>query len=91
MWFHAIENTLATKEEKATVLHYVISQLYNPCSWRIHIAKTEASVEASVSRYGLHGPSMFAVKAKIDGVLYNQASSVTFDETSSYWSALKSS
>ena len=30
---------------------------------------------------------MFAVKAKIYGVLYNQASSVAFDETSSYWSA----
>ena len=39
----------------------------------------------------LHGPSMFAVKAKIYGVLYNQASSVAFDETSIYWSALKSS
>ena len=38
----------------------------------------------------LHGPSMFAVKAKIYGVLYNQASSIAFDETSSYWSALKS-
>ena len=34
---------------------------------------------------------MFAVKAKIYGVLYNQASSIAFDETSSYWSALKSS
>ena len=32
---------------------------------------------------------MFAVKAKIYGVLYNQASSIAFDETSSYWSALK--
>ena len=39
----------------------------------------------------LHGPSMFAVKAKIYGVLYNQAGSIAFDETSSYWSALKSS
>ena len=39
----------------------------------------------------LHGPYMFAVKAKIDGVLYNQSSSIAFDETSSYWSALKSS
>ena len=38
-----------------------------------------------------HGPSMFAVKAKIYGVLYKQASSIAFDETSSYWSALKSS
>ena len=32
---------------------------------------------------------MFAVKAKINGVLYNQSSSITFDETSSYWSAPK--
>ena len=39
----------------------------------------------------LHGPTMFAAKAKIYGVLYNQASSIAFDETSSYWSALKSS
>ena len=30
---------------------------------------------------------MFDVKAKIYGVLYNQASSIAFDETSSYWSA----
>ena len=45
------------------------------------------------SRYEgvLHGPSMFAVKAKIYGVLYNQASSIPFGETSSYWTALKSS
>ena len=39
----------------------------------------------------LHGPSMLAVKAKIYGVLYKQSSSIGFDETSSYWSALKSS
>ena len=32
---------------------------------------------------------MLAVKAKMYGVLYNQASSIAFDETSSYWSALK--
>ena len=41
------------------------------------------------SKAVLHGLSMFAVKAKIYGVLYNQASSIAFDETSSYWSALK--
>ena len=34
---------------------------------------------------------MFDVKAKIYGVIYNQPSSIAFDETSSYWSALKSS
>ena len=39
----------------------------------------------------LHGSSMFAVRAKIYGVLYNQVSSIAFDETSSYWSALKRS
>ena len=38
----------------------------------------------------LHGPTMFAVKAKIYGVPYNQSSSIAFDETSSYWSAPKS-
>ena len=32
----------------------------------------------------LHSPSMFAVKAKIYGVLYKQSSSIAFDETSSY-------
>ena len=37
----------------------------------------------------LHGPSMLAVKAKIYGVLYKHSSSIAFDETSSYWSALK--
>ena len=39
----------------------------------------------------LHGPSMFAVKAKISGVLYNPPSSIDFNETSSYWSTPKSS
>ena len=38
----------------------------------------------------LHGPSMFAVKVKIYGALHNQSSSIAFDETSPYWSALKS-
>ena len=32
---------------------------------------------------------MFAVKAKIYGVLYKQSSSIAFDGTSSSWSALK--
>ena len=32
---------------------------------------------------------MLAVKAKIYGVLYKKYSSIAFDETSSYWSALK--
>ena len=41
--------------------------------------------------FRLHGPAMFAVKVKIYGVLYKQSSSIVFDETSSYWSALKSS
>ena len=37
----------------------------------------------------LYGPSMFAVKAKIYGVFYNQSSSIASDERSSYWSAPK--
>ena len=37
----------------------------------------------------LHGPSIFANKAKIYGVFYNQSSSIAFDETSSYWTAPK--
>ena len=28
----------------------------------------------------LHGPSMFAVKAKIYGAVYNQSNSIAFDE-----------
>ena len=34
---------------------------------------------------------MSPVKAKIYGVLYNPASSIDYNETSSYWSAPKSS
>ena len=37
----------------------------------------------------LHGPSMFAVKVKIYGVLYKQSSSIAYDETSTFWSAPK--
>ena len=37
----------------------------------------------------LHGPSVFAVKAKIYRVIYSQSSSIAFDETSCYWSAPK--
>ena len=39
--------------------------------------------------FQLHGPSMFAIKAKIYGVLYKQSNSIAVDETSSYWSAQK--
>ena len=34
---------------------------------------------------------MFAIKAKIYGVLYKQSSSIAFDETSNYWSVPKNS
>ena len=37
----------------------------------------------------LHGPSMIAVKANIYEMIQNQFSSIAFDKTSSYWSALK--
>ena len=56
-----------------------VQHLYNP----YQTSQTLADI--------LHGPSMFAVRAKIYGVIYNQASSIAFDETSSYWSALKRS
>ena len=45
--------------------------------------------ETRVYHTKLHGLSMFAVKAKIYGMIYNQSSSIAFDETSSYWSAPK--
>ena len=53
----------------------------------VHLPKkTETSLitESDQTRMKLHGPSMFAVKAKHYGVFYNQSSSIAFDETSSY-------
>ena len=45
----------------------------------------QSTVQLLTNKYAqfkrLHGPSMFVVKAKIYGVLYNQASSIAFDET----------
>ena len=48
-------------------------------------------VVGSILALLLHGPSIFVVRAKTYGVLYNQASSMAFDETSRYWSTLKRS
>ena len=48
-------------------------------------------VNGWMDELGLHGPSMLTVKAKIYGMLYNQSSSIAFDETSSFWSGPKSS
>ena len=61
--------------------------------WQKKLATADKSKKLMLSklRTKLHGPIMFAVKAKIYGVLYNQSSSIAFDETSSYWSAPKSS
>ena len=63
------------------------------------IVETQIRCHNVASDLGLHFfantplrvSSMKWDKAKIYGVLYNQASSIAFDETSSYWSALKSS
>ena len=44
--------------------------------WKIHIYNITSKANFTL---GLHGPSMFAVQAKIYGVLYNQASSIAFD------------
>ena len=57
--------------------------------------KHESSYKCEPSRNNsyrlLHGPSMFALKAKLYEVLYNRSSSIAFDETSSYWPAPKNS
>ena len=53
------------------------------------VSRLEERLQGLIDK--LHGPSMFAVKAKIYAALYNPASSIDFDETSSYWSAPKSS
>ena len=57
----------------------------------VHVPESRRETCSNDWAVRLDGPSMFAVKAKIYGVLYNQASSVAFNETSSDWSALKSS
>ena len=46
---------------------------------------------AGTKNIKLHSLSMFAVKVKIYGVLYNQSSSIFFDGTLTYWSVQKSS
>ena len=56
-----------------------------------HLIIGQRQKAPNFSAVKLHGPSMFAVKAKIYGAIYNPASSIDFDETSSYWSARKSS
>ena len=64
------------------IYFYFVKKGYNLGMHRLHL---------TIFVCLLHGPSMFAVKAKNYGVLYNQASSIAFAEISSYWSALKSS
>ena len=49
----------------------------------IHMTLIIPFIILGISSVLLHGPSMFAVKAKINGVIYNRASSIGFDETSS--------
>ena len=58
---------------------------------RVNLLASPTLMSAAAMSQGLYGSSMFPVKAKIYGVLYNQSSSVAFDETFSYWSAPKSS
>ena len=77
-----------------TILFFqVFQQVGYNIKYKSDICNHDCTSFHHISSFGfiLHGPSMFAVKAKIYGVLYIQASSIAFDETSSYWSALKSS
>ena len=55
------------------------------------IQENEQSAMYAIYGQNLHGLSMFAVEAKIFGVLYKQSSSKAFDEKSSYWSEPKNS
>ena len=55
------------------------------CYFRLRISFSRVKE----SKCLLNAASMFAVKAKIYGVLHNQSSSIAFDETSSYWSEPK--
>ena len=69
---------------RQSVITRVVIRFYGTTSSTGHMIK---KIKCKVQ---LHGPSMFAVKAKIYDVHYNPASSIDFDETSSYWSAPKS-
>ena len=79
------------KESWYSGVLFIMQQLNINANMSLHEIKSKL-IKRSMELWGkqLHGLSMFAVKAKIYGVLYNQASSIAFDETSSYWSAPKS-
>ena len=55
----------------------------------IHLPKRPKTSFVTESDRSIARPSMFSVKAKIYGVIYNRSSSIAFDETSSYLSAPK--
>ena len=67
----------------------VCSYGYVPLRHLGNIVMRIRTATITTTTVSLHGPSMFAIKAKIYGVLCKQSSSTTFDETSSYWSAPK--
>ena len=60
-------------------------------NWLKSYIASSKRVKVISTNFKLHGPSMFAIKAKIYEVLYKQSGSIAFDETSSYWSAPKNS
>ena len=84
-------------------MHCISSGHYRPASVIKHLKHIQSRhcltgkspnsprICADIAFQTLHGPSMFAVKAKIYGVHYKQSSSIAFDETSSYCSAPKNS
>ena len=79
MYFDRNTSCTSSADQIVCYLHFMfpVFSIYHNCESLCQILE-------------LHGPSMLAVKAKIYGVLYKQSSSIAFDETSSYWSALKS-
>ena len=84
------EEAAKKMEEQAKVLKEEHKQIIGP-DLNPPLLGPETTPQVRWLEQKLHGPSMLAVKAKIYGVLYNQASSIAFDETSSNWSVLKSS
>ena len=91
---HVVKIDILTGHVKKGSLHFILNIFFIAClSKTMHFLRTcTVYYESIVYRLTkLHGPSMFAVKAKIYGAIYYQSSSTAIDETSSYWSAPKNS
>ena len=75
------------KEYNALVMDLLgpsLEDLFNFCSRRFSMKTVLMLADQVIAQ-----PSMFAVMGKIYGVIYNQSSSIAFEETCSYWSGPK--